>query len=275
MAVASAVPAGVNRTAGQAASFSGAHLPLRYIPALTAVTAAPLLPLLQWQQVKSFFVDNFLEHAKAEGLEDCCWLHLVKESRCAHRTVAEAGTASLPCRGLPPGSRACAGRRLAAAVRAAVGAALHSNRLVLRHAIFECVLVAGAADVAFGTGMPEPSRCSPRSCRHKHIGKAVCKKADELGAEPLVVSIGRVRACMRASEPFSLWRVLACNSAVSACCWLASSRRSCAANPLGLQHSGCSLPLCAARLVGTSRPPAARLPPSFRTAASGSRPVSP
>jgi len=36
---------------------------------------------LQWQQAKSFFVDNFLEHAKAEGLEDCCWLHLVKESR--------------------------------------------------------------------------------------------------------------------------------------------------------------------------------------------------
>ncbi|KAI7843254.1 hypothetical protein COHA_003088 [Chlorella ohadii] len=57
-----------------------------------------------WQQAKSFFVDNFLEHAKAEGLEDCCWLHLVKESR------------------------------------------------------------------------------------HKHIGKAVCKKADELGAEPLVLA---------------------------------------------------------------------------------------
>ena len=26
-------------------------------------------------------------------------------------------------------------------------------------------------------------------CRHKHIGKAVCKKADELAAEPLVVSV--------------------------------------------------------------------------------------
>jgi structural maintenance of chromosome 2 len=57
-----------------------------------------------WQQAKQFFVDNFLEHAKAEGLEDSCWLHLVKESR------------------------------------------------------------------------------------HKHIGKAVCRKADELGAEPLVLA---------------------------------------------------------------------------------------
>lgn len=35
----------------------------------------------QWQQAKQFFVDNFLEHAKALGLEDSCWLHLVKESR--------------------------------------------------------------------------------------------------------------------------------------------------------------------------------------------------
>lgn len=44
-------------------------------------TCLLLLSVLQWQQAKQFFVDNFLEHAKEEGLEDCCWLHLVKESR--------------------------------------------------------------------------------------------------------------------------------------------------------------------------------------------------
>ena len=50
---------------------------------LLLITVLPVrfTSCLQWQQAKSFFVDNFLEHAKAEGLEDCCWLHLVKESR--------------------------------------------------------------------------------------------------------------------------------------------------------------------------------------------------
>lgn len=30
--------------------------------------------------------------------------------------------------------------------------------------------------------------CPPPRRRHKHIGKAVCKKAEELGADPLVVA---------------------------------------------------------------------------------------
>ncbi|KAI3429280.1 hypothetical protein D9Q98_005376 [Chlorella vulgaris] len=59
---------------------------------------------LLWQEAKQYFADHFLDHAKASGLEDSVWLHLVKERR------------------------------------------------------------------------------------HKHVGKAVCKKAEELCADPLVVA---------------------------------------------------------------------------------------
>lgn len=39
---------------------------------------------LLWKNTKQFFVDNFLDHAKQQGLQDSVWLHLVKESRSHH-----------------------------------------------------------------------------------------------------------------------------------------------------------------------------------------------
>lgn len=40
--------------------------------------------------------------------------------------------------------------------------------------------------LALLTAAAGPTRCPAR--RHKHIGKAVCRKAEELGAAPLVVA---------------------------------------------------------------------------------------
>lgn len=61
------------------------------LPSLLVCTA------VQWQEAKQYFADHFLDHAKASGLEDSVWLHLVKERRSVLLATCdrEAATRSL------------------------------------------------------------------------------------------------------------------------------------------------------------------------------------
>lgn len=71
------------------------------------------------------------------------------------------------------------------------GAAAGGRRTRLLHA---CLAPAAHQGGRAGdpTAPPTARVCAPRASlpprRHKHIGRAVCAKAEELGAEPLVVS---------------------------------------------------------------------------------------